>query len=179
MTIQEIIQGCKRNDRNAQKLLYDKYLGKMYRLSLRYLGNIEDAEDCVSEGFVKIFENIKLFDYQEINSFEVWMKRIVINQSLMNIRRRNNFKWVELEEAIEFGEESDFDENIDAQQILRLIMDLPDGYRTVFNLYAIEGYSHPEISKLLNISENTSKSQLHKARKMLQEWLKSRFKIEK
>lgn len=106
----------------------------MYRLSLRYLGNSEDAEDCVSEGFVKIFENIKLFDYQEINSFEVWMKRIVINQSLMNIRRRNNFKWVELEEAIEFGEDSGFDNNIDAQQVLKLIMDLPDGYRTVFNL---------------------------------------------
>jgi RNA polymerase sigma factor (sigma-70 family) len=175
MTIQEIIQDCKKHDRKAQKLLYERYLSKFYRLALRYLGNVEDAEDCVSEGFVKIFESIKTFDYQEINSFEVWMKRIIINQSLMLIRKRNNFKLIDLDEAFDVGEIMDFESNIDAQQILKL----PDGYRTVFNLYAIEGYSHDEISKTLNISENTSKSQLHKARKLLQEWLKNGLRITK
>ncbi len=173
MAIETLIQGCKRNDRMAQKQLYNRYVGMLYRLSLRYVKVVNDAEDCTSEAFVKVFEKLPTFEYKEINSFEVWIKQIVINQSLMCLRKRNDYQMIDVEEAFEIGEDFPIEQEIDAQTVLKIICRLPDGYRTVFNLYAIEGYTHVEISKMLNISENTSKSQLHKARKMLMERLKA------
>ena len=177
MDLEIIIEGCKHNSRTAQKALYDRYLGTLYRLSLRYVRAVGDAEDCTSEAFVKIFEKIQTFDYQEINSFEVWIKQITINQSLMCLRRRSSFLMLDISEAHDLGGEMFLDENIDAKQILALIKELPDGYRTVFNLYAIEGFQHNEIAKMVNISENTSKTQLHKARLLLQKKLMSELGI--
>lgn len=179
MDFNTIIDGCRHNNRTAQKALYNRYLGLLYRLSLRYVRDVSDAEDCTSEAFVKIFEKIKTFDYKEINSFEVWIKQIVINQSLMCLRRRSAFLTLDLTEVLDIGNEVFMDENIDAKQILELIKDLPDGYRTVFNLYAIEGFPHIEIAKMLGISENTSKTQLHKARLQLQKKLINELGIRK
>lgn len=179
MDFNTIIDGCRHNNRTAQKALYNRYLGLLYRLSLRYVSDVSDAEDCTSEAFVKVFDKIKTFDYKEINSFEVWMKQIVINQSLMCLRRRNSFLTLDSIEINDLGSEIFLDENIDAKQILELIKDLPDGYRTVFNLYAIEGFPHNEIAKMLNISENTSKTQLHKARLLLQKKLINELGIRK
>ncbi|MDZ7933411.1 MAG: sigma-70 family RNA polymerase sigma factor [Emticicia sp.] len=179
MDFNTIIDGCRHNNRTAQKALYNRYLGTLYRLSLRYVRDVSDAEDCTSESFVKIFEKIQTFDYKEINSFEVWMKQIVINQSLMCLRKRNSFVMLDISEIIELGNDVYLDENLDAKQILELIKDLPDGYRTVFNLYAIEGFTHIEIAKMLGISENTSKTQLHKARLLLQKKLMNELGIRK
>jgi RNA polymerase sigma-70 factor, ECF subfamily len=177
MVLDTIIEGCKYQERVAQKLLYNRYVGILYRLSLRYVNIVSDAEDCTSEAFVKIFDKIQSFDYKEVNSFETWIKQIVINQSLMCLRKRGPFVMTEIEDAFEIQSVSHFEDNIDSKQILKLILDLPDGYRTVFNLYAIEGYSHSEIAKMLNISESTSKSQLHKARLFLQQKLMSELGI--
>jgi RNA polymerase sigma-70 factor, ECF subfamily len=177
MVLDTIIEGCKHQERVAQKLLYNRYVGTLYRLSLRYVRIVSDAEDCTSEAFVKIFDKIQAFDYKEVNSFETWIKQIVINQSLMCLRKRGSFVMAEIEEAFEVQSVSNFEDNFDAKQILKLILDLPDGYRTVFNLYAIEGYTHSEIAKMLSISESTSKTQLHKARLFLQKKLMSELGI--
>jgi RNA polymerase sigma factor (sigma-70 family) len=177
MVLDTIIEGCKHQERVAQKILYNRYVGTLYRLSLRYVSIVSDAEDCTSEAFVKIFDKIQSFDYKEVNSFETWIKQIVINQSLMCLRKRGSFVMTEIEDAFEVQSISNFEANIDAKQILNLILDLPDGYRTIFNLYAIEGYSHAEIAKMLNISESTSKTQLYKARLFLQKKLMSELGI--
>jgi DNA-directed RNA polymerase specialized sigma24 family protein len=95
MVLDSIIEGCKHQERVAQKILYNRYVGTLYRLSLRYVGVVNDAEDCTSEAFVKIFEKLQSFDYKEINSFETWIKQIVINQSLMCLRRRGSLMMTE------------------------------------------------------------------------------------
>jgi RNA polymerase sigma factor (sigma-70 family) len=176
MDLEKIINLCKKGDRTSQKMLYGKYITVLYKLSLRYIANVEDAEDCTSEAFVRIFEKIKKFEFREINSFEVWMKQIVINQSLMCLRKRKTmlFYDINLYENEHF-EDLNF-EKIDADLILEKVMSLPDGYRTVFNLYVIEGFTHAEIADMLGISPNTSKTQLHKAKLSLQKALGPEFK---
>lgn len=175
MNLEQLIYLCKKEDRSSQKTLYGEYITMLYKLSLRYVGNVLDAEDCTAEAFFKIFEKIKIFEFHEKNSFEVWLKQIVINQSLMCLRKR---KTMQYEELSEYGVFEDVNyEKIDADLILEKVMSLPDGYRTIFNMYVIEGYTHLEISEMLNISQNTSKTQLHKAKLKLQKMLGPEFKI--
>lgn len=171
MNEQELIEGCKRQDREAQKELYERYAPFMLGLCRRYVKNAADAEDVMIEGFFKILTRID--QYSGDGSFEGWMRRIMVNESLMFLRKVVNQQHkVELENVqIPTGEKAM--ENLKEADILQLLNQLPNGYRTVFNLYVIEGYKHREIAEILDISINTSKSQLILAKKRMQELLKN------
>lgn len=163
----DLIKACKRQNAKAQRMLYDRYSPIMMGLCRRYVRGELEAEDVMIKGFMKVFTKIEMF--QEKGSFEGWMKRIMINESLTYIRQN---KAMYLETDIEVAErEPDYDKistELEAKDLLKLVNELPSGYRTIFNLYAIEGYSHKEIAELLSINENTSKSQLSRARMQLQ-----------
>lgn len=165
-----LLQGCLAGDRLAQRQLYDTYSRKFMALCLRYLKDREQAEDVMIQSFMKIFE--KLTQFEAKGSFEGWMKRIVVTQALMALRSSPQLT-VSLDEA---GDSIDGPEemtHLEAEELMELVRNLPLGYRTVFNLYAIEGYSHQEIGALLGISESTSKSQLNRARSVLKEKITS------
>ncbi len=170
-----MIEACQNGDEQALKGLYDNYSAKMYAICLRYMGNQDDAKDALQEGFIKIYKNISKYAFT--GSFEGWLKRIFINTSIEQIRKRKYHRNIE-DLGIEkpgFAREMQVD-TLDSKKILRLVQELPQGYRTVFNMYCVDGYSHKEIAEHLGVSESTSKTQLFKARKMLQEWLKHWFK---
>lgn len=168
-----ILARVKKQDRQAQQALYDKYAPLFYSICLRYVKQPMDAEDVMIESFYKIFSKISQFKDQ--GSFEGWMKRIVINESLMRIRKKNNLNLhIELEKAYDTKEEAVALDQLQYEELLSLLEELPQGYRTVFNLYVIEGYKHREIAELLNISINTSKSQLILAKKRLRELYKKK-----
>jgi RNA polymerase sigma-70 factor (ECF subfamily) len=137
----------------------------------RYLKDKQDAEEVLMDGFMKVFENLSKVEYRDENSFEAWIKRIMVNEALMFLRKKKQLIYSN-EEAIE-EVESKFSiaNNLAAEDIYRLILSLPLGYRTIFNMFAIEGYTHKEIAQLLNITESTSRSQLTKARVLLKELL--------
>lgn len=157
------------DDRSFQEL-YNAISGKMYSLCLRYSGNSNDANDWFQEGFEKLFYNLASFRGQ--GSFEGWARRIFLNTCIDQINKRNLVSPIQTEEIeVEADELNGFD-RLAADDLIRLVRDLPDGYRTVFNLYLIEGYSHREIGELLQISEEGSRSQLYRARVLLQKMLK-------
>ncbi|UXX79285.1 sigma-70 family RNA polymerase sigma factor [Reichenbachiella carrageenanivorans] len=163
---------CKAKDEWAQKALYDKYANKMMRTCLRYLNDEMEAEDAMIDGFMKVFTKIDSFDYRGKGSLEGWIKRIMVNESLMLLRKRK-MDQVELDKIYDLScDKATVDSQLMEETIVNLIQKLPKGYRTVFNMYVIEGYSHKEIGEKLNISENTSKSQLSKARASLSKSLK-------
>lgn len=168
---EEIIEGCKKGSKKAQKLLYDLYSRKYYGICLRYFKNSNEAEDALQEGFIRIFNSIDKFRFE--GSFEGWMRRIIVNTTLnfykANLKHYYNSDFEELEEIIE-DENTNYDK-LTVDLMLKTIRELPDGYRLVFNLFEIEGYSHKEIAEMLGISINTSKSQLMKAKKLLQKKL--------
>ena len=166
----DIIKACLKGSSAAQKQLYDNFSGVLYAISLRYSKKEEEAQDILQDSFLKIFN--KLHTYKFTGSFEGWMKRIFINTSIEHYRKTNNRKFfVEIDQANEVVFDSTTIDQLATQDLLKVVQKLPDGYRTVFNLYAIEGYNHKEIGKLLGISEGTSKSQLNRARKLLQKKL--------
>ncbi|HMP94497.1 MAG TPA: RNA polymerase sigma factor [Phnomibacter sp.] len=156
--------------RYAQKELYDRFSGKMYALCLRYAGNQPLAEDMLQEGFIKVFNNLSQFKGE--GSFEGWMRRIFVNTAIEMLRRRSL-----KQRPIENGDldipqsslTSGYDK-VSLADLLAVIQQLPEGYRTIFNLYVLEGYSHKEIAQLLHISEGTSKSQLARAKQLLQKY---------
>jgi len=166
----DLVKACKRQDAKAQRMLYDKHSHAMLGLCRRYVRGELEAEDVMIKGFMKIFSKIDSFESK--GSFEGWMKRIMINEALGYIRRN---KAMYLETDIEAADkEPDYDKlstAMEAKDLLKMISELPSGYRTIFNLYAIEGYAHKEIAQLLGINENTSKSQLSRARMHLQKKL--------
>jgi RNA polymerase sigma-70 factor (ECF subfamily) len=173
VTEENILEGCISGKREFQELLYKKHSGKMFALCLRYVRNREEAEDVLQDGFVTVFKNIK--NFRRDGSFEGWIRRIIVNTALMHLRSRKkemNFSDID-EVGNKFHPESHFDvsSQINANELLRMLDKLPEGYRMVFNLFAIEGYSHKEIGELLGINEGTSKSQLSKARNYLQDSL--------
>jgi RNA polymerase sigma-70 factor (ECF subfamily) len=173
VTEQELIERCKKNDRLAQQALYDRYSPHMWGVCLRYMKNPEDAEDVLVEGFYKIFD--KLDSYRGDGSFEGWIRRVLVNEALMALRKKNNFAMtVELEVNMDVAQESTIDDELSGQEILLLLDLLPTGYRTVFNLYVLEGFKHREIAEILGISINTSKSQLILAKQRLKEILLER-----
>ncbi|MGM0944465.1 MAG: RNA polymerase sigma factor [Bacteroidota bacterium] len=163
-----LIKGCLKGDRSAQRHLYDTYSGKFLAICLRYLKDREHAEDVMIESFMKIFE--KLTQFQHKGSFEGWMKRIVVTQALMTLRSNRHLMM-----EVSVNEESQLEyhhyelTHLEAADLMDLVKNLPIGYRTVFNLYVLEGYSHQEIGEMLGISESTSKSQLNRARNTLKE----------
>ncbi|MGL4632099.1 MAG: RNA polymerase sigma factor [Leadbetterella sp.] len=156
-------------DRKAQHLFYDKYSGRFLGIIRRYIVDLMQAEDVMVECMMKIFDKVGQFGFN--GSFEGWCRRIVVNEALMEVRKKKNV-YVEIENVDWEGHSSIPNVNFEAEDLLKMIQNLPTGYRTVFNLYAIEGYSHAEICDLLEISESTSKSQLSRARKFLMEELK-------
>jgi RNA polymerase sigma-70 factor (ECF subfamily) len=167
----DLIKGCLLNDRKSQKQLYDTYSGKMYALSLRYMGNSEDAQDVLQEGFIKIYNNLDRFRSE--GSFEGWIRRIFVNTAIEHLRRKKlEFQLPASAEFIEF-QAVGAAERLNEKELLGIVQKLSPGYRTVLNLFIVEGYSHKEISELLNISEGTSKSQLARARIILQERIRS------
>jgi RNA polymerase sigma factor (sigma-70 family) len=167
--IKEIIKGCLAGNRKDQELLYRRHAAKLYAVCLQYSGNNEEARDILQEGFIKIFEN--LGNYKHEGSFEGWMRRITVNTALEKFRSRNNlYKVDDIDQIPEPDAEPDNQDyaGLEAADLLDIIRELPPKYRMVFNLYAIEGYSHKEISEMINISEGTSKSNLSRARTILQ-----------
>ncbi len=170
MILTNLIKKCKRNNREAQSKLFELYKGKLFVLCLKYCRNYEEAEDNLQESFIAIFEGIK--NYQNKGSFEGWMKRIVINKAIDRNRKIRHFDLPIKEEIL--GDslvwESQIKE-IDLNKLLSIIQNLPNQYRLVFNLYELDNYSHKEIAKLLNISESTSKSNLHRAKILLKQKL--------
>lgn len=169
------IDGAMRGDSKSQKAIYDFLSGKMYAVCLRYMGDREQAEDILQDGFVTLFS--KLDSYSGAGSFEGWARKIFVNTALMSLRKRDLLKNTEdVSEArgIEHNAPSAI-ENIGYRDLMKMISELPPGFRTVFNMYVIEGYSHKEIAQELGVSETTSRSQLQRARVLLQSKIKDRY----
>ena len=169
-TEEKLIKACQKGDPKAQREIYDKYAPLMYGVCRRYVAGLQEAEDILVCGFTKVF--CKIDQFKGEGSFEGWIRRIIVNESLSYIRKNKSmYLEVEIEKA---GREPDYQQlqhQLEVEDLQKMIDTLPTGYKTVFNLYAIEGFSHKEIANKLGISENTSKSQLSRARAQLQKLL--------
>jgi len=166
-TERDIIQGCKSGDRGAQKALYDNYKTQMYTLAYRITGNFEEAQDVLQEGFLKVFQHLK--NFREDSALGTWIHTIMARTALEKVRGHMHF--LDMEHHTEQVDEANH-APIDVQYLEQAIMALPEGYRSIFTLYEIEGFKHAEIADMLGISAGTSKSQLHKAKLMLRKKLK-------
>ncbi len=167
--IKNIINGCLLGNRRDQELLYRRYAAKLYAVCLQYSGNDEEARDILQEGFIKIFENLVHYKYE--GSFDGWVRRIVVNTALEKYRSKHNlYRIDDIDQIPEQNAEPDNEDyaGLGARDLMEIIRELPPRYRIVFNLFAIEGYSHKEISGMMSISEGTSKSNLSRARVILQ-----------
>ncbi|MFM7671210.1 MAG: RNA polymerase sigma factor [Bacteroidota bacterium] len=171
LPLSDLIQGCLANDRRSQEQLYRWLSPRLFAVCLRYASDREAAEDILQEGFIKLFQ--KLSSYRGEGSFEGWARRIIVNTAIEHFRRIKPLLSLDNENPIH---EPSLHETgitqLEAKELSSLIQELPVGYRTVFNLYAVEGYNHAEIAEQLGISEGTSKSQYSRAKKWLQERLK-------
>ena len=168
----ELVQGCKNNERKYQELLYRKYAKKMYGICLSYAADRSMAQDILQDGFIKVFKKIETF--REQGSLEGWIRRIITNTALDYMRQKTrNFDYIDENKEVEEEQlDNSIMEKINSDGIFRIIQQLPHGARTVFNLYAVEGYSHKEIADKLEITEGTSKSQFKRARSLLKELLR-------
>ena len=167
--IKDIISGCLKGNRRDQELLYRRHAARLYAVCLQYSGNDEEARDILQEGFIKIFEN--LITYKHEGSFEGWIRRIIVNTALEKYRSKHLLHRVDdIDQIPEPDADPDNEDyaGLQAVDLMTIIRELPPKYRMVFNLFAIEGYSHKEIGKMMNISEGTSKSNLSRARVILQ-----------
>ncbi len=162
MEIKEVIKHCKSGNQVAQGVLFNGHYQQMYNLSMRILSNHHDVEDTLIISFTKVFRSIQRFEYRGDSSLIKWIKTIVINESIRHLKSKKKISYNE--DLIEYEIDTTFDADIDIELVYSIIEALPLGYRMVFNLFAIEGFSHKEISEMLNIKESTSKSQLRKAR---------------
>ena len=163
----KILLGCQREDRKAQQALFQHYADKLLGLCIRYVKDKEIAEEIMIIGFTKVFE--KIGTYRGEGSFEGWIKRLMVNECLMYLRKQQRLGYTSDIDEINQAETAVQPEtDLEVNELLNMIHELPEGYKTVFNMYAIEGYSHKEIAESLNITEGTSKSQLSKARSFLQ-----------
>jgi RNA polymerase sigma factor (sigma-70 family) len=167
---EDLVKGCLKGDRTAQKYLYEMYSPKMYGVCYRYVKDTMLAQDILVTAFMKVFDKISQFKNE--GSFEGWIRRIVVNESLSHLRKqRSMYLETDLEQAEREPDYENLSDHLEAEDLLNMIAELPAGYRIVFNMYAIDGYSHKEIADHLNISEQTSKSQLCRARMYLQRML--------
>ena len=171
----QLIKQAANDNRDAQRRLYDTYAPKMLSICRRYIKDIHYAEEVMLSGFFKVFKNLHQYRFQ--GSFEGWMRRIMVNESISFLRKQKDVVFAE--DVSKYKEESWNNIHIElgVEQIQELIDSLPEGYKMVFVLYAVEGYKHSEIAKMLKVSESTSKSQLFKARKMLQQKLNKQNNI--
>ncbi len=179
---QELISACINNDPRAQKQLFEEYAGKMLGVCARYCPNLEDAKDALHEGFIKIFRQIDKFNGK--SKLQTWMTRIMIYTAIDHFKGSIKFNYYDSDEDIykasgeSYVDEVEYDDDqIKVADLYKAINELPDGYKMVFNLYAIDGFTHKQIAEKLNISEGTSKSQLARARKLLKTIVKERFNI--
>jgi RNA polymerase sigma factor (sigma-70 family) len=169
MTESQLIEACKRNDSFAQRLLYEQYADKLFVVCLRYVSNKADAEELLSDCFVKAFKHAPSFQFIGAGSLGAWLRKIAVNECLMFLRKKKQLI-IPIDEhpvAAAWMHEASALQHMNVAAILQSIQKLPTGYRTVFNLFVFEERSHKEIAEALGISENTSKSQLFKARHML------------
>lgn len=176
----QLIEGCKKQDRRSQQIVYQRYGRVMYGICLRYSSDAETAQDLLHDGFIKVFTHV--VSYEGKGSFEGWMKRVFINLALETIRK-DKIKKQYSEDIENLSDLDDIRDNseddiarISEAELMRMVQELPQGYRSVFNLYAIEEYSHKEISEALGIAEGTSRSQYIRARLLLQEKVKAYLK---
>lgn len=167
--LNQIIEGCKRQKNRSQNDLYKRFSPLLFGICMRYFKDVNDAADALQEAFIRIYNHIEGFKGE--GSFEGWIKRIVVNHCLTELRKKK--KLVYMEEIQDFSdeepEEADYLTAYSTNQIFEAINELPSGCKTVFNLYAIDGFNHREIAATLDISEGTSKSQLSRAKKLLKE----------
>ncbi len=176
--LHQIVKKCKAYDKKAQKELYDVYSPVLYGICLRYSKSEAEAEDVLQEGFVKILTKIN--DFKDIGSFEGWMKRIIVNTAISFYHKNKKYnETYDIDEITEKNTENYVwgNEDFTKEELLKVINDLPEGYRVIFNMYAIEGYKHKEIAEKLNISHNTSKSQYLRAKERIREKLEQLSKI--
>ena len=176
-SIDEIVEGCKKNNRKAQKLLYNKYSPVLMGICMRYALSTDEAQDVLQDGFIKILKQIGQFENK--GSFEGWMKRIMVNTAITNYRKNlkhyNQFDIDDVHGSI--NSVTMFDSDFTHDELLKIIRELPKGYQLIFNLYAIEGYKHKEIAELLEIDIATSKSQYSRAKKALRKKMEEVSKI--
>ncbi len=179
---EKIIRACKKGKRRAFSKLYDMYASKMLGVCMRYAKSYEEAEDILQEGFIKAFQKIHTFTFQ--GSFDGWIRRVMVNTAINHFHANKKYYENELyaADSAEQGEQETEDESyhnddrIPPEVLMAMINKLPEGYRMVFNLYVFEGMSHAEIASALDISENTSKTQLFKARKKLRKEIEEKYK---
>lgn len=171
LTEKELIKGCQIGKPEAQKELYRLYSPRLFGVCLRYAASYQEAEDFLQEGFIRIYRN--LYKYKSTGSFNGWLHRVVINVALEDLRKnKKRQNQSNLDEVIDISIDSeDVFDTFGARDIMLMVQKLPNGYRTVFNLYVVEGYSHYEIGEMLGINENTSKSQLSRAKAALRKLL--------
>ena len=163
----DLIHGCIRQDARSQRMLFDRYAGKMMSVCLRYANDSMEAEDMIQDAFIKVFQYIGQFKFE--GAFEGWIRRIVVNTAIRHLEKKKlHFKDIDDNSQNAPSIDPQAYTHLGEDDLMKLINRLPDGYRLVFNLNAIEGYSHEEIAVMLNIQPGTSRSQLVKARKMLQ-----------
>jgi len=164
---EDILKGCRKNKRQYQEILYRRYAKKMYGICMSYAGNRDMAQDMLQDAFIKVFRNIK--DFSRDGSLEGWIRRVVTNTAIDHLRKKNReYRYIAGSEGTdEEAVRPEAIENLKAQDLMGLVDKLPEGARMIFNLYALEGYSHKEIAVKMNISTGTSKSQFNRARKML------------
>lgn len=166
MEFDELIKGCISENRSCQQELFKRFAGRMMTLCIRYCGNREDAQDVLQEGFIRVFDHISEFRNQ--GAFEGWIRRIFVNASLAHLRKSHiKNENAALDELDAEPEDHSLIDHFAAQELIDLVAELPAGYRLVFNLFTIEGYSHKEIAELLQVTEATSRTQFFKARKAL------------
>lgn len=174
----ELVRGCQNEDRLAQKRLYEKFYGRMMGVCLRYAANRDEAAEILNKGFLKVFNTIKNYDVEK-GRLDSWIYKIMMNTAIdhfrSEFRHRNNI--VEMEQAYYVGDNTDVLHQISADEIIALIQKLSPAYRTVFNLYVMEGMTHAKIGEQLGISEGTAKSNLSKARKKMQAMLAEMNKV--
>ena len=168
----KLIQSCREGDRAAQKVLYERLAPRMFPVCIRYIGDREMAQDVLQEGFITLFTHLE--SYKGEGSFEGWARKIFITTALMELRRKDALKMSDELDVVR-GMKTDTVsqlQNIGYKDLMKLITTLPAGFRTVFNLHVVEGYSHKDISEMLGISETTSRTQLSRARAWLQNKIK-------
>ena len=171
MQLRHLINLCKHNNLPAQRGVYDHFARMMFLLCRRYMKNDQLAEEAMMNGFFKFFQSLKKFEYLNDAALTGWIKKLMINECLMLLRSRDSLLLLSSDELPEMHEPELAIDDMSADEIFQLIIKLPTGYRTVFNMFVIEGMSHKEIGEALKISEGTSRSQLSKAKQLLQQMI--------
>lgn len=176
MSIEQLINDCKKNERKAQEQLYKLYAPKLFSVCLKYSRNYTEAQDNLQDGFLLIFKNIYQFSFK--GSLDGWLKRVMINHVLQQYRKETLLNIVDENVPDEIEVEVD-SEGVSSEFLMKIIQELPDRYRLVFNLYVLDGFSHQEIAEQLNINIGTSKSNLSRAKLILKEKIESQIGTKK